>query len=175
MHFVVRGGYVVRWNLFGICSPDSKKALAQKCSPKKIPRPHSPANVVAHATRTMTNTATSQTTNAPQGHCGDCRRKHLFQDCPHHPDKKGKAIVNIVEVLPSASNGSDMDDRVPLKVVTRAQAKKKEFERINETGEGSKSSRSKSVRRAIRSKVRAQYHQRLKAVSAKLSQAQERL
>ena len=82
--------------------------------------PHSPANVVNHATRTMTNNATPQATNAPQGYCGDCGRKHLFQDCPHHPDKKEKATVNIVEVLPSASSGSETDDRVSLKIVTRA-------------------------------------------------------
>ena len=87
-----------------------------------------------------------QAANAPQGYCGDCGRKHLFQDCPHHPDKKEKAIVNIVEVLPSASSGSDSHERVPVKVVTRAQAKKKEIEKGNESGDCSKSSCSKLVK-----------------------------
>ena len=32
---------------------------------------------------------------APQGYCIDCGRKHLFQDCPQHLDRKGKATVNM--------------------------------------------------------------------------------
>ena len=71
----------------------------------------------------MGHNAIQGTVEITYGHCTDCGRKHLFQDCPHHPDKKGKATVNIVEVLPSTS-GSKSEQYVPIAVVTKAHAQK---------------------------------------------------
>ncbi|MCO5588534.1 hypothetical protein L7F22_042491 [Adiantum nelumboides] len=57
------------------------------------------------------------------GFCGDCGIKNVLPECPRIPDKKGKMIINIVGVLPSASSGSKSKPEVQVNVVTRAQAK----------------------------------------------------
>ena len=56
--------------------------------------------------------------------CIDCGIKHLVQDCPMHPDKKGKTSLNYVTTLPSTStpSSSESDRVVPLQAITRAQA-----------------------------------------------------
>ena len=54
-------------------------------------------------------------------YCVDCGIKHLVQDCPIHPDKKGKATLNFIETIPS---GAESEGYKYVKVVTRAQAKK---------------------------------------------------
>ena len=56
--------------------------------------------------------------------CIDCGIKHLVQDCPMHPDKKGKTSLNYVGKIPSTGMPSSLEsDRVvPLQAITRAQA-----------------------------------------------------
>ena len=58
-------------------------------------------------------------------YCVDCGIKHLVQDCPVQAEKKKKATLNYVEVIPSSSqpsSSSEVEAIVPLKVITRAQA-----------------------------------------------------
>ena len=55
-------------------------------------------------------------------YCIDCGIKHLVSDCPLNPDKKGKATLNVVEILPSSSGNKS--EVAPVNVVTRAQAQK---------------------------------------------------
>ena len=58
--------------------------------------------------------------------CGDCGVKHLIQDCPSNLEAKGKIELKYVKVLPSESAcSSDSDQVIPLKIITRAQAKAK--------------------------------------------------
>ncbi|MCO5608162.1 hypothetical protein L7F22_062368 [Adiantum nelumboides] len=62
------------------------------------------------------------------GFCSDCGIKHILPECPRNPDNKGKATLNKVGVLPSASSGSETEPMVQVNVVTRAQAKELEKE-----------------------------------------------
>ena len=57
--------------------------------------------------------------------CNDCGVKHLVQDCPLHPDKKGKATLNFIERIPSTRtpSSSKSDMVVPLQAITKAQAR----------------------------------------------------
>ena len=135
--------------------------------------PTNPANVVPNVPPNVSQTLGPN----DRGHCSDCGKKHLYKDCPHHPDQKGKATINIIEVLPSTS-GSESDAKVPLNVVTRAQARKEEAVNqmdIEKDVESSKSVKTKSAKRALRDRYRSQYHKKLKAVTAELSKAQEQL
>ena len=68
--------------------------------------------------------------------------KHLIQDFSLNPEFKGKATLNYVEIIPSSSpSSSNSEHVVPMKVVTRAQAKAQEklqgeefkFKRSNQT------------------------------------------
>ena len=81
----------------------------------------------------------------------------------------------MVEVIPSPS-GSEAEGKVPVNVVTRAQAKQKGIEKKNEeNSDSNKSSGIKSTRKIIRDKVRAQYHKKIKTIIAELSKSQEHL
>ena len=56
--------------------------------------------------------------------CLDCAIKHLIQDCPSNPELKGKANLNYVEIIHASSpSSSETEQVVPIKVITRAQAK----------------------------------------------------
>ncbi|MCO5585805.1 hypothetical protein L7F22_039737 [Adiantum nelumboides] len=108
------------------------------------------------------------------GHCDDCGVKHLFQDCSQHPTKKGKATVNIVEVLTSSS-GSESEKTIPIKAVTRAQAQKQAEDKEDDTAnvDSEKYVKTKSTSKHLRDKFRAKYHKKLKVVTAELTKAQE--
>ena len=57
------------------------------------------------------------------GYCLECGITHLVLKCPHNPDKKGKAPVNIVNVIPSPNttplpSGEESEGVKPVNVVT---------------------------------------------------------
>ena len=59
-------------------------------------------------------------------YCLECTITHLVADCPHNPDKKGKAPLNEIEVIPSPKtittpSGEESEGIKPLNVVTQAQ------------------------------------------------------
>ena len=121
-------------------------------------------NEVVNNTPQMAQHPNTSTNTKECGHCNECGVKHLFQDCPRHPDRKGKATINLVEVIPSSS-GSDTDKTVPIKVVTRAQAQKQNGDKNTETDTDSdRSLRTKPNSRQMRDKYRAKYHKKLKDV-----------
>ena len=50
--------------------------------------------------------------------CIDCGIKHLIQDCPANTEGKGKATLNLVEIIPSSSPSlSESELTVPVKIV----------------------------------------------------------
>ena len=57
--------------------------------------------------------------------CNDCGVKHLVQDCPMHPDKKGKTTLNYIERIPSIGmpSSSESEVVVPSQAITTAQAR----------------------------------------------------
>ena len=60
-------------------------------------------------------------------YCLDCGIKHLVIDCDLNPDKKGKATLNLLETIPSASSNESDESKhkvTPVNVMTRAQAQK---------------------------------------------------
>ena len=73
--------------------------------------------------------------------CNDCGVKHLLQDCPADPDKKGNVTLNFIEMIPPSNtpNSSESNIVVPLKAITRAQAQantnkgKRKLDEENET------------------------------------------
>ena len=84
--------------------------------------------------------------------------------------------MNIVEVLPSTS-GSESEQYVPIAAVTRAEAQKEAINQkdIEKDVDLNKSSRTRSTRKVMRDKFRAQYHRKFKAVTAELSKTQEQI
>ena len=65
--------------------------------------------------------------------CEDCGIKHLVQDCPDNPNSSKKVTLNIVELIPPSSSpsSSEIEQTIPLNVITRAQAKAQEKEQEN--------------------------------------------
>src|SRR5271156_4647827 len=109
----------------------------------------------------------------------DCGIKHLVQDCPSNPEAKGKATLNYVEVMPSTSapSSSESEKVVPLKVVTRAQAKAKAPEENDEKSDApSKSSkrttRSWKARRARRAASKKKQQEKEQAAQEKQKEPQ---
>ena len=101
-------------------------------------------------------------------YCADFGIKHLVQDCPIQADKKGKATLNYVEVLPSSSNptsSSETDPVIPLKVITRAQAqaKKNKKENKTETAPSERSNKTKGSWKAQRERKAASKKKREQA------------
>ena len=62
-------------------------------------------------------------------------------DCSLNLEKKGKATLNLLEMIPS-SNGNESEEVKSIKVVTRAQAPKDAIQRMNGEGKSKKSSHS---------------------------------
>ena len=59
--------------------------------------------------------------------CLDCAIKHLIQDCPSNPERKEKTNLHYVEVIHSNSpSSSETEQVIPIRVITRAQAKAQE-------------------------------------------------
>ena len=80
--------------------------------------------------------------------CIDCGIKHLVQDCPANPEVKGKSPVtlNMITMIPSTGSpsSSESDVVVPIKVITRAQAKANEEKTEATPSEKSKKSKRES-------------------------------
>ena len=77
-------------------------------------------------------------------HCAECGIKHLVSDCPAKPGAKPPVTLNLVEVIPSeSSSASEAEKIIPLKVITRAQAKAKKPEQEKD-GEDEKQPQSES-------------------------------
>ena len=58
----------------------------------------------------------------------ECGITHLVADCPHNPDKKGKAPLNTMNAIPSSNatpipSGEESEGVKPVNVVTQAQAR----------------------------------------------------
>ena len=53
----------------------------------------------------------------------ECDIKRLVQDCSLNPEKKGKAILNLLKRIPFSS-GNESKEAESINVVTRAQALK---------------------------------------------------
>ena len=74
----------------------------------------------------------------------ECGIAHLVTDCPHNPNKKRKAPLNRIEVIPSPKttltpSGEESEGVKPLNAVTQAQAQNNQM--INEETQTKWSSR----------------------------------
>ena len=78
--------------------------MIKDCPYPRQPRPNPTNNVIALAKYYL-----------------DCGIKHLVSDCSLNTRKKGKAILNLLETIPSSS-GNESKEVKYLKVVTTAQA-----------------------------------------------------
>ena len=89
-------------------------------------------------------------------YCLKCGITHLVADCPHHLDKKEKAPLNAVNVIPSPDvtpipSGEESEGVKPVNVVTQAQARKNPM--INEGTQIERSSRNTWKARRQRQKA----------------------
>ena len=68
----------------------------------------------------------------------------MVQDCPSNPEAKGKVAINYIEVVPPSSSPSlsETELNVPVNVITRAQAKAQEMEKIDKGETPSESQKS---------------------------------
>ncbi|MCO5612074.1 hypothetical protein L7F22_066336 [Adiantum nelumboides] len=117
------------------------------------------------------------------GYCLDCGITHVVPNYPEYPKKQGKTTMNVVGVLPS-SKGSEAEPKIPMKVVTRAQAKENAKDQVDEEKDqqpkqGEIASVSVKTGRkswkAKRKKAKAKHEQKQSTLVAELSQVQEEL
>ncbi|MCO5559225.1 hypothetical protein L7F22_012820 [Adiantum nelumboides] len=84
-------------------------------------------------------------------YCTICGINHLVQDCPLNPHVKGKApvVLNLIDMKPSTGmpSSSKSDVLIPLKVITRVQAKARDKHRIENKGEVTPSESSKKSKK----------------------------
>ena len=102
-----------------------------------------------------------------------------MQDCPILIDKKGKATLNYVEVLPSSSNptsSSESDPVVPLKVITRAQAQAKNLQKENEieTAPSERSNKTKRSWKACRERRAASKKKQEQSTAAEKNKSKQK-
>lgn len=110
--------------------------------------------------------------------CGDCGIKHFVPDCPKNPDNKNKgpaAVLNLIELLPSTGSPSTSDSEiiVPLKAITRAQARTKDDSKRDDEAEPNPSEHSKKskeswkARRARRAASRRKQNEKINEETTK--------
>ncbi|MCO5567857.1 hypothetical protein L7F22_021553 [Adiantum nelumboides] len=107
--------------------------------------------------------------------CTKCCKKggHFPKDCAKNPMNKQKAMVDVVEVILSSSTKSE--PIVPVKVITRAQAKKKKHNSFDESKSTKSSSQRAKKRRSQRYELRKQKQQeQIEKKSKKLFQEKEK-